>query len=301
MATTEQVSGTSASSEAGSLSDKIVVRNLYKTFTVRSTIVRALVDINVRIAEGEFFAIVGPSGCGKTTLLRVLAGLEKQSSGTFTMRHDDKTKPINSMVFQEQSVFPWMTVRENVGYGLKMRGVPNKQRDEIVSYYIDKVGLTKFTKAYPFQLSGGMKQRVSLARAFANDPEILLMDEPFGALDEQTKLLLQEELLRIWQETRKTVSFITHSIDEAIVLADRIMVMTAHPGQIKAYVEVPFPRPRAVYEIRATPQYGQLMYSIWELLRDEVLRAKREEGTEGGAELNPSFKPPTRGRERENL
>jgi NitT/TauT family transport system ATP-binding protein len=296
MATTEQVSGTSASSEAGSLSDKIVVRNLYKTFTVRSTIVRALVDINVRIAEGEFFAIVGPSGCGKTTLLRVLAGLEKQSSGTFTMRHDDKTKPINSMVFQEQSVFPWMTVRENVGYGLKMRGVPNKQRDEIVSYYIDKVGLTKFTKAYPFQLSGGMKQRVSLARAFANDPEILLMDEPFGALDEQTKLLLQEELLRIWQETRKTVCFITHSIDEAIVLADRIMVMTAHPGQIKAYVEVPFQRPRAVYEIRATPQYGQLMYSIWELLRDEVLRAKREEGTEGGAAENPSFKPPTRTR-----
>jgi NitT/TauT family transport system ATP-binding protein len=278
MATTEQVSGTSASSEAGSLSDKIVVRNLYKTFTVRSTIVRALVDINVRIAEGEFFAIVGPSGCGKTTLLRVLAGLEKQSSGTFTMRHDDKTKPINSMVFQEQSVFPWMTVRDNVGYGLKMRGVPNKQRDEIVSYYIDKVGLTKFTKAYPFQLSGGMKQRVSLARAFANDPEILLMDEPFGALDEQTKLLLQEELLRIWSEHRKTVVFITHSIDEAIVLGDRIMVMTAHPGQAKAYVQVPFPRPRQVYEIRATPQYGQLMYSMWELLRDEVLRAKREEG-----------------------
>jgi NitT/TauT family transport system ATP-binding protein len=294
MATTERVSGTSASIEAGSLSDKIVVRNLYKTFTVRSTIVRALVDMNVRIADGEFFAIVGPSGCGKTTLLRIMAGLEKQSSGTFTMRHDDKSKPINSMVFQEQSVFPWMTVRDNVGYGLKMRGVPRKQRDEIVGYYIDKVGLTKFTKAYPFQLSGGMKQRVSLARAFANDPEILLMDEPFGALDEQTKLLLQEELLRIWQETRKTVCFITHSIDEAIVLADRIMVMTAHPGQAKAYVQVPFERPRAVYEIRATPQYGQLMYSIWELLRDEVLRAKREEGTEGGADQNPSFKPPGR-------
>jgi NitT/TauT family transport system ATP-binding protein len=296
MATTEQVTGARPSSGATGLGDKIVVRNLYKTFTVRGSIVRALIDMNVRIADGEFVAIVGPSGCGKTTLLRILAGLERQSSGTFEMRQDDKSKPINSMVFQEQSVFPWMTVRDNVGYGLKMRGVPRKQRDEIVSYYIDKVGLTKFTRAYPFQLSGGMKQRVSLARAFANDPEILLMDEPFGALDEQTKLLLQEELLRIWQETGKTVCFITHSIDEAIVLADRIMVMTAHPGQTKAWVQVPFQRPRAVYEIRATPQYGQLMYSIWELLRDEVLRAKREEGTEGGAELNPSFKPPTRTR-----
>jgi NitT/TauT family transport system ATP-binding protein len=295
MATTERVTG-APPGNAGTTGDKILVRNLYKTFTVRGTIVRALVDMNVSIRDGEFFAIVGPSGCGKTTLLRILAGLEKQSSGTFDMKHVDPSKPINSMVFQEQSVFPWMTVKDNVSYGLRMRGVPNKQREEIVSYYIDKVGLTKFTKAFPFQLSGGMKQRVSLARAFANDPEILLMDEPFGALDEQTKLLLQEELLRIWQETGKTVCFITHSIDEAIVLADRIMVMTAHPGQTKAYVQVPFERPRAVYEIRATPQYGQLMYSIWELLRDEVLRAKREEGTEGGAELNPSFKPPTRTR-----
>src|SRR5919205_1027159 len=159
----------------------------------------------------------------------------------------------------------------------------------IVGPYIRTVGLAGFEDALPHQLSGGMKQRVSLARAFANAPEILLRDEPFGALDEQTKGLLQEELLRVWQETRKTVVFITHSIDEAIVLADRIMVMTAHPGQTKAYVQVPFERPRAVYEIRATPQYGQLMYSIWELLRDEVLRAKREEGTEGGAEQNPSF------------
>src|SRR5215210_2892461 len=200
MATTERVSGATFSTDGGSPSDKIVVRNLYKTFTVRGSIVRALVDMNVRIADGEFFAIVGPSGCGKTTLLRILAGLERQTSGTFEMRHDDRAKPINSMVFQEQSVFPWMTVRDNVGYGLRMRNVPRKQRDETVSYYIDKVGLTKFSKAFPFQLSGGMKQRVSLARAFANDPEILLMDEPFGALDEQNKLLLQEELLRIWSD-----------------------------------------------------------------------------------------------------
>jgi NitT/TauT family transport system ATP-binding protein len=278
MASTEQLAGITPDGHDGSPGDKIVVRNLYKTFTVRNTIVRALVNINVSVPDGEFFVMVGPSGCGKTTLLRIMANLERQSSGTLTMRQSDKSRPINSMVFQEQSVFPWMTVRENVGYGLAIRGVPKKQREETVSYYIDKVGLGKFTKAYPFQLSGGMKQRVSLARAFANDPEVLLMDEPFGALDEQNKLLLQEELLRIWSEHRKTVVFITHSIDEAIVLGDRIMVMTAHPGQAKAYVQVPFPRPRQVYEIRATPQYGQLMYSMWELLREEVLRAKREEG-----------------------
>jgi len=277
MATTERVTGVSPGGATGSLGDKIVVRNLYKTFTVRGSIVRALVNMNVSIADGEFVAIVGPSGCGKTTLLRILAGLEKQSSGTFEVRQSDRSKPINSMVFQEQSVFPWMTVKDNVGYGLSLRGVPKKQREETVSYYIEKVGLNKFYKAYPFQLSGGMKQRVSLARAFANDPEVLLMDEPFGALDEQNKLLLQEELLRIWTEHRKTVVFITHSVDESIVLADRIMVMTAHPGQIKAFVKVPFERPRNVYEIRARPQYGQLMYGIWELLRDEVLRAKREE------------------------
>ncbi len=278
MASTEQVAGITTSTSDGSPGDKIVIRNLYKTFTVRGTIVRALVNINVSVADGEFFVMVGPSGCGKTTLLRIMADLERQSSGTLTMRRADRNKPINSMVFQEHSVFPWMTVRDNVGYGLAIRGVPKKQREEIVAYYVDKVGLTKFMRAYPFQLSGGMKQRVSLARAFANDPEVLLMDEPFGALDEQNKLLLQEELLRIWTEHRKTVVFITHSIDEAIVLGDRIMVMTAHPGQAKAFVQVPFQRPRQVYEIRATPQYGQLMYSIWELLREEVLRAKREEG-----------------------
>jgi len=278
MASTEQLAGVSPGGHEGSPGDRIVVRNLYKTFTVRGSVVRALVNINLSVPDGEFFVMVGPSGCGKTTLLRIMANLERHSSGSLTMRQTDKSRPINSMVFQEQSVFPWMTVRDNVGYGLALRGVPKKQRDEVVSYYIDKVGLGKFTKAYPFQLSGGMKQRVSLARAFANDPEVLLMDEPFGALDEQNKLLLQEELLRIWSEHRKTVVFITHSIDEAIVLGDRIMVMTAHPGQAKAFVQVPFPRPRQVYEIRATPQYGQLMYSMWELLREEVLRAKREEG-----------------------
>lgn len=296
MATTERVAGAQSSTGAASLGDKILVRNLYKTFTVRGSVVRALIDMNVTVADGEFLAIVGPSGCGKTTLLRILAGLERQSSGTFELRRKDPKKPVNSMVFQEQSVFPWMTVKDNVAYGLAMRNVPKKEREEAVGYYIDKVGLGKFAKAFPYQLSGGMKQRVSLARAFANDPEILFMDEPFGALDEQNKLLLQEELLRIWTEHRKTVVFITHSIDESIVLADRIMVMTAHPGQTKAYVQVPFPRPREVYEIRATPQYGQLMYSIWELLREEVLRAKREEGTDGGGAAQSTFKPPTRSR-----
>src|SRR5215207_11412247 len=161
MATTDEQLVAVPAGSAGSATDKIVCRNLYKTFTVRQSVVRALVDINLGVADGEFLAIVGPSGCGKTTLLRILAGLEKHSAGSFEIRQRDKSKPLNSMVFQEQSVFPWMTVKDNVGYGLSLRGVPAKKREETVSYFIEKVGLNKFYKAYPCQLSGGMKQRVS--------------------------------------------------------------------------------------------------------------------------------------------
>src|SRR5215208_4705792 len=246
MASPEQIAGTSTGARAGSPGDKICV-------------------------------MVGPSGCGKTTILRIRPHLEQQSSGTVSVRQADRSKPINSMVFQEHSVFPWMTVHDNVGYGLAMRRVPKKQREETISYYIEKVGLGKFQKAYPFQLSGGMKQRVSLARAFANDPEVLLMDEPFGALDEQNKLLLQEELLRIWTEHRKTVVFITHSVDEAVFLGDRIMVMTAQPGKVKAFVPVPLARPRNIMELQKSPQYGELIAHIWTSLRDEVHRARQQE------------------------
>jgi NitT/TauT family transport system ATP-binding protein len=210
------------------------------------------------------------------------AGLEAPTSGTITITRAQPDRPGNSMVFQGESIFPWMTVFENAAYGLRMRGVPNAQVEEIVGSYLSRIGLARFAKAYPHQLSGGMKQRVSIARAFANDPEVLLMDEPFSALDEQNKTLLQEELLRIWDEDKKTVLFITHSVDEAVTLGDKIMVMTAHPGRPKAIIDVPFPRPRKVLELRATPAYGELVYAIWEHLRDEVLQAKAAEAAAGG-------------------
>ena len=258
-------------------SAKIRIEGLGKVFQARGGRVVALQDIDLTIPNGQFCCIVGPSGCGKTTLLRILAGLETHTLGRLELLHHDQRRPLNAMVFQEQSIFPWMTVEDNVAYGLRMRGTPARERREIVGYYVDKVGLSQFRRAYPHQLSGGMKQRVSVARAFANDPEILLMDEPFAALDEQNKSLLQEELLKIWEETRKTVVFITHSIDEALILGDRVLVMTARPGTLKADLPVRFERPRGVYELRATPEFGELSYSVWSQLRDEVLRAKHAE------------------------
>jgi NitT/TauT family transport system ATP-binding protein len=173
-------------------------------------------------------------------------------------------------VFQEHSIFPWMTVRKNIAYGLKVRKVPKKQMQEITNHYIDKVGLRQFADSYPYQLSGGMRQRVSVARAFANDPEILLMDEPFAALDEQNRLILQQELLRIWEESRKTVVFITHSIDEAIFLSDRIFLMTAHPGTIKQSFVVDIPRPRTIEEVRHSLRFQDLFSEIWGQLKREV-------------------------------
>ena len=261
--------------------ERIAINNLTKDFITTTSQVRALHDISVSIGDGEFFCIVGPSGCGKTTLLRILAGLETASSGTAMIHSEQRDQPINSMVFQEQSIFPWMTVIDNVSYGLRMRGIPKKVRNKIAEHYINMIGLTKFTHAYPSQLSGGMKQRVSVARAFANDPEILLMDEPFGALDEQNRLILQQELLRIWEGTQKTTVFITHSIDEALCLGDRIMVMSAHPGTIKTIITIDLPRPRDIATIRTSLYYNELFQTIWSMLRDEVLtnKASQHEST----------------------
>lgn len=256
---------------------KISVEGLSKVFPAAHRDVTALEDLRLAIPEGQFCCIVGPSGCGKTTLLRILDGLEDPTSGRLSLYHRDRSKPLSSMVFQEQSVFPWMTVEQNIGYGLDMRGVDKRTRRQVVEYYIEKTGLSGFANSFPFQLSGGMKQRVSVARAFANDPEILLMDEPFANLDEQNKILLQEELLKIWDGSQRTVVFITHSIDEAVVLGDRVIVMTARPGRIKADLAVDLPRPRSVYELKASPEFGRTVYEIWSLLRDEVLRARQEE------------------------
>jgi NitT/TauT family transport system ATP-binding protein len=251
----------------------ICIRDLNKRF---GDLV-AIDGVSLDIAHGEFFMIVGPSGCGKTTLLRILAGLDSVTSGTIEIETPNSQRPVNSMIFQGDSIFPWMTVWDNAAYGLKMRGVPAATIKDVVGHYLARTGLTRFAKYYPHQLSGGMRQRVSIARAFANDPEILLMDEPFSALDAQNKLLLQEELLRIWEEHKKTVVFITHSVDEAVFLGDRIMVMTAQPGKVKMFVPVPLTRPRSIMELQKSPQYGELIAHIWSSLREEVHRARKHE------------------------
>ena len=251
----------------------IRIRDLRKTFGQ----LIAIDGVSVDIAHGEFFMIVGPSGCGKTTLLRILAGLESVTSGTIEIATPNSQRPVNSMIFQGDSIFPWMTVWDNAAYGLKMRRARPATIKDVVGHYLARTGLTRFAKYYPHQLSGGMRQRVSIARAFANDPEILLMDEPFSALDAQNKLLLQEELLHIWEEHKKTVVFITHSVDEAVFLGDRIMVMTAQPGKVKTFVPVPLARPRDIMELQKMPQYGELIAHIWSSLREEVHRARQQE------------------------
>jgi NitT/TauT family transport system ATP-binding protein len=256
---------------------QIVVDDLVKTFRLPQGTITAVDGVSFKVREGEFFCIVGPSGCGKTTVLRILAGLETKSTGEVSIYYRRDRSSRSAMVFQEQSVFPWMTVEDNIAFGLRGQPLSASSRRDIVHYYLDRVGLTPFATAYPHQLSGGMKQRVSIARAFATDPEILLMDEPFAALDEQNKLLLQEELLRIWEESRKTVVYITHSIDEAVGLGDRVVVMTAHPGRIKRIIPVDFKRPRNIPELRRDAKFGELAYEVWTTLRDEVLRAKEQE------------------------
>ncbi len=250
---------------------KIAVRRLVKNFLLGSGVVEALQEVSLTVTPGEFCCIVGPSGCGKTTLLRILAGLETPTSGQAEIQAASSDRPLNAMVFQEPSAFPWMTVDDNVGYGLRMRRVSAEKRRQTVAYYLQKVGLANFARAYTYQLSGGMKQRVAVARAFANDPEVLLMDEPFAFLDEQTKIVLQDELLRIWEGSKKTVIFITHSIEEAVLLGDRVVVLTARPGRVKAEVPVTLPRPRSVYELKGSPAFSELVGAVWSLLRDEVL------------------------------
>jgi len=259
---------------------KLHLQDLTRRFTIKGRSVEALAGVSLTIAAGEFLAIVGPSGCGKTTLLRIVAGLETATGGTVEVaREPGSTRPVNAMVFQQESVFPWMSVRDNAAFGLKARRIPRRERHAMVQPILEIAGLKGFEDALPYQLSGGMKQRVALARAFANDPEILLMDEPFAALDEQTKLILQAELLRIWETSGKTVLYVTHSIDEAIALADRILVMSARPGRVKELIDVAsvFPRPRDVAAVKSSPHYGEMFGRIWGQLRDEVLAAAKEQ------------------------
>jgi NitT/TauT family transport system ATP-binding protein len=236
--------------------------------------VTALEGISLDVAPNEFAVIVGPSGCGKSSLLRLVAGLIQPTAGTIRLDGKEVTRPgkDRGMVFQSYTLFPWLTVEENVEFGLRVGGMAAEERRAIAARYIGEVGLDGFEKAYPKQLSGGMMQRVALARALANDPEILLMDEPFGALDSQTRSLMQELLLNIWEHAHKTVLFITHDIDEAILLGDHVHVMTARPGRIKEVVEVDLRRPRSV-ETTTTPEFIALKRRIMGLIHEEAVRA----------------------------
>jgi NitT/TauT family transport system ATP-binding protein len=252
----------------------IHIAGLGKRFETATGWIDAIRNIELDVVPGEFCVVVGPSGCGKTTLLRILAGLESPTSGTLQLRRPDGRPPRNAMVFQGRSVFPWLTVTQNVAYGLKLAGIGRGERRARAKELLTLVGLSRFAGAYPHQLSEGMRQRVAIARALAVEPDLLLMDEPFGALDEQTRFILQEEVLRIWEETRKTVVFVTHSIDEAMTMADRIVVMSAHPGTIIRTFDVPFRRPRELTAVRSDPQFAALFTEIWELLRQEVQRTR---------------------------
>jgi NitT/TauT family transport system ATP-binding protein len=235
----------------------------------------ALADIDLSIAPGEFLCIVGPSGCGKSTLLRILAGLDRQTAGKVDVDAAEWAVE-NAMVFQESGLFPWMSVEANVRFGLMTRGVAAAPAKERVEAALKLVGLTKFRKHYPHQLSGGMRQRTAIARAFVTDPGMLLMDEPFAALDAQNRTILQTELVRIWEQSGKTVIYVTHSIEEALLLGDRTVVMTALPGRIKQIIDVPFPHPRNLTALTAEPEFGRLRLDIWRVLEEEVMRARLE-------------------------
>ncbi len=269
---------------------KIAIDNLRVVFPGRSAAssVVALDEATLHVREGELACVVGPSGCGKTTMLRVLAGLEQPTSGTATIRHDDAQRSAFAMVFQGAGVFPWLTVEQNVAYGLQLRGVPRQERLQVARRWIEEIGLTRFAKSYPAQLSGGMRQRVGLARALAVDPEVLLMDEPFGALDAQTRIVLQQTLLEQWERNTKTVVFVTHSIEEAITLGDRVYIMSARPGRILQAIDVPFERPRDAIALRTDPRFSALFAQVWEGLRSEVDRARL---AESGMDDTPEEQP----------
>jgi ABC-type nitrate/sulfonate/bicarbonate transport system ATPase subunit len=235
-------------------------------------LITAVKDISLSVTDGRFMSIVGPSGCGKTTLLNIVAGFIATSSGSVLI--DGKAisgpGPDRGVVFQSYALFDWLTVRENIEFGPRMAGVKARERSQRADTFLSMVGLRKFANRYPYELSGGMRQRVAIARALANDPEILLMDEPFASLDAQTRELMQEELLKIWEATGKTILFITHSVDEAIYLSTDVAVMSYRPGRIKQMFPVALPYPRADYSIRTDERFLQLKVAITELVREEI-------------------------------
>ncbi|WP_284336238.1 ABC transporter ATP-binding protein [Comamonas sp. NoAH] len=249
------------------------IANVSKVFSLNGRPIHALKDVNLQIHKGEFICLIGASGCGKSTLLRIMGGFEKVSSGVAKMYYTPIAEPApeRGMVFQDYGLFPWLTVRQNIAFGPKQRGFSDAKLKEVSDYYLNMVGLTKFADHFPNQLSGGMKQRVSIARALANECEVLLMDEPFGALDALTREVLQQELLEIWAKTKLTVIFVTHAVEEAVLLADRVVVMTAGPGRVERDYRIPLERPRCI----TAPEFNLVRQELTEMLSSHVVHHAR--------------------------
>lgn len=244
------------------------IANVSKVFSLNGRPIHALKDVNLQIQKGEFVCLIGASGCGKSTLLRIMGGFESVSTGVAKMFHTPIVEPApeRGMVFQDYGLFPWLTVRQNIAFGPKQRGMTQAKLQEISNHYLNMVGLTKFAEHFPNQLSGGMKQRVSIARALANECEVLLMDEPFGALDALTREVLQQELLDIWAKTKLTVIFVTHAVEEAVLLADRVVVMTAGPGRVERDYRIPLERPRCI----TAPEFNRVRQELTDMLSSHV-------------------------------
>ncbi len=253
----------------------LVIENVSKKFAGHNGIINTLEDVNLTIARGEFISLVGPSGCGKSTLLNIIAGLEQASGGRVLKEGAEvrEAGPDRVVMFQEAALFPWLKVIDNVEYGMKISGIPKKERREIAFHYLKMVHLTRFASSYPHELSGGMRQRVALARALAMDSDILLMDEPFAALDSQTRSILHIELQEIWRATGKTIIFVTHNVEEAVLLADRVVVMAANPGRIKKEFGVKLARPRDIDNVDLAFVAGQVMQD----LKEEVEKVAKAE------------------------
>jgi NitT/TauT family transport system ATP-binding protein len=257
---------------------KLETRQLSKSFRRHNRGVEALRDVTIGVAEGQFVSIVGASGCGKTTFLRMVDGLVEPTSGTILIDGNTIRGPSSdrAFVFQRDSLFPWRSVLANTVFGPEVRGDPMREARSLAQRFLDLVGLAGFEKYYPHEISGGMRQRVNLARALTFNPQVLLMDEPFAALDSQTREIMQAELLRIWEETRKTVLFVTHQIDEAVYLSDRVLVFTVRPGRLKEDIAIHLPRPRGL-EIKRSPEFVGYVDRIWRLIEEEVRQSARPE------------------------
>ena len=255
---------------------KVHIDNVVKKFNGRNGEMVALNGVTLDIHDNEFICVVGPSGCGKSTLLNIIAGLLEPTSGEVYCdgKLVEGTGTDRGVVFQQYALFPWLTVKKNVRFALEMRGIKGKEADNLAMMYLEKVDLTKFADHYPKELSGGMKQRVAIARAYAADPQVLLMDEPFGALDAQTRTQLQTELLQTWERDRKTCFFITHDVDEAIILAQKVIVMSARPGRVKAIIDIDIPYPRD-QETKMSTRFLELKNQIWGLVYQEYLEVRK--------------------------